>query len=207
VGLTPFQDTVARLFFSLKESRGYLLHGGSALLAFGMIDRSTKDLDFFTDERSVAVARDALLGAVRARTGWSYSVRRDYDTFCSVLIEDGDGGSAVVDLAVDSPAIDAPSVTSIGPAPAPLELAGRKLLALFGRAESRDFADVFLLARRYGKAAIMAKAAEIDRGFDKGVLAQMLRSLARFDDDLIPQTGVSAQEVRDFFAEWDKELQ
>lgn len=37
-------------------------------------------------------------------------------------------------------------MTLLGPTLVPLELAGRKLLALFGRAEARDFADVYVLA-------------------------------------------------------------
>jgi hypothetical protein len=32
--LTPFQAEVARLFFSVPESNGYLLAGGGALLTY-----------------------------------------------------------------------------------------------------------------------------------------------------------------------------
>jgi predicted nucleotidyltransferase component of viral defense system len=56
-------------------------------------------------------------------------------------------------------------MTFVGPALVPIELGGRKVLALFGRAEARDFTDVFELSHTYGKAALISKAAEIDRGF------------------------------------------
>jgi hypothetical protein len=45
--LTEFQREVARLFFSLPESDGYLLAGGAALVASELTDRPTQDLDLF----------------------------------------------------------------------------------------------------------------------------------------------------------------
>ena len=65
-----------------------------------------------------------------------------------------------MDTAPDFPA----SSTAAGPTLAPEELAGRKLLALFDRAAARDFADVRLLARRFGKDVLLARAAQIDAG-------------------------------------------
>ena len=43
------------------------------------------------------------------------------------------------------------SVTAAGPTLAPEELAGHKLLALFDRAAARDFSDVYVLARLFGR--------------------------------------------------------
>ena len=42
------------------------------------------------------------------------------------------------------------------------ELAGRKLLALFDRAEARDFADVYDIAQRYDIGLLLERAAQID---------------------------------------------
>jgi hypothetical protein len=44
--LSGFQLEVARLFFGLPESRGFLLAGGAALLAQYLTTRPTDDLDF-----------------------------------------------------------------------------------------------------------------------------------------------------------------
>jgi hypothetical protein len=56
------------------------------------------------------------------------------------------------------------------------------LLALFDRAAARDFADVYVLARRFGKDVLLARAAQIDAGFDPRVLADMIATLNRFTD-------------------------
>ena len=70
-GLPPFHLEVARMFFALPTSRGFLLAGGAALLAQHLTARPTEDLDFFTAPARghVPAARDALEGAARQR-GW-----------------------------------------------------------------------------------------------------------------------------------------
>jgi len=66
---------------------------------------------------------------------------------------------------------------------------------------------VRLLARRFGKDVLLARAAQIDAGFDTGTLAGMIATLDRFADDEIPvPEGSSAAELRAFYAEWRSEL-
>jgi hypothetical protein len=89
---------------------------------------------------------------------------------------------------------------------APLELAGRKLLALFGRAEARDFADAYVLAQRFGKDALLEQAQSLDAGFDRDVLAQMMGTLGRFADDEIPLAASELPAAKAFFTAWAKEL-
>lgn len=50
----------------------------------------------------------------------------------------------------DSPT-SLPNVSFLGPTLAPTELAGNTFLALFGRAEAKDFADMYVLAQRFRK--------------------------------------------------------
>jgi len=76
----------------------------------------------------------------------------------------------LVDIAIDVTAGRSPVVSIVGPTFDPEELAGRKLVALFDRAEARDFADVFVLAQRFGKEVLMQRAGEVDLGFDQQVL-------------------------------------
>jgi hypothetical protein len=113
----------------------------------------------------------------------------------------------LVDMAVNAPPDLPPSVTPAGPTLAPDELAGHKLLALFDRAAARDFADVYLLARRFGKDVLIIRATQIDAGFDIMVLADMMAALDRFTDDELPvPEGSSATELRAFYAIWRSEL-
>jgi hypothetical protein len=66
------------------------------------------------------------------------------------------------------------------------DLAARKTLALFGRAEARDFADVYDLARRFGRDQLLDWAADDDPGFDNQIFADMLASIERLSDEDLP---------------------
>jgi hypothetical protein len=57
--LPAFQLEVARLFFALPASQGFLLAGGAALLAQHLTARPTEDLDFFHRPRARARSRCA----------------------------------------------------------------------------------------------------------------------------------------------------
>lgn len=204
-GLTPFQLAVAELFFSLPESDGFLLAGGAALVAQHLTDRPTQDLDMFTRAgRGTVAAARAAFENVAADRGWTVRRIRDSDTFCRLLVT-GDE-DLIVDLAVDSPPNLPPANSIAGPTFGKEELAGRKLLALFDRAEARDFADVHTLAQRYGTTLLIERAAAIDPGFDTAVLATMLASLARFDDNDIPVPHHTVDELRRFFHDWRQRL-
>lgn len=204
--LTEFQIDVARAFFRLRESTGFVVSGGAALLAVGLIARPTEDLDLFTHAPtdSVASAKGSFLESADSY-GWEITVIQDYPTFCRLIVT-GRDEEVLVDLAVDSPPATPPTLTTLGPTLAPLELAGRKVLALFGRAEARDFADVYALAQHFGAEEILAQAAEQDRGFDRPVFAEMLATLGRFTDDEIPAPAHDIPEMRAFFSHWAAQI-
>jgi hypothetical protein len=123
-----------------------------------------------------------------------------------MIIHSIDSG-VLIDLAVNAPPDLPASVTPAGPTLAPEELAGNKLLALLDRAAARDFADVYVLARRFGKDVLLARAAQIDAGFDVRVLADMIATLGRFTDSELPiPDGSSAAELRAFYTAWRSEL-
>lgn len=203
--LTGFQVEVARLFFTLPAASGFLLAGGAALVAAELTTRPTQDLDFFTDASvgSVAQARDEFEQAI-VEHGWTVGRVRDGDTFCRLIVHGHE--DLLVDLAVDSAPIGTPIVTFVGPAFDRLELAGRKLVALFDRAEARDFGDVFVLTQRYGKAALIEQARQVDAGLDEAVLAEMMGRLDRFTDGEIPVDPDQVSGLRGFFAAWRSEL-
>jgi hypothetical protein len=152
----------------------------------------------------VTEAKQALVKAL-SRRDHDVTVLQDGPAFCRMVV-DRAGEEVLVDLAIDSPPQSAPTMTVLGPTLAPVELAGRKLLALFGRAEARDFADVYLLVQRFGKDALLKQAASLDAGFDRTVLAQMMGTLQRFADDEIPLGHDDIARAKAFFSAWTDEL-
>lgn len=204
--LSAFQVELATVFFSLDESKDFVVAGGAALLASDLISRPTQDLDLFA-ARPTAVVTQARDAFVRSLHDLSYDVVvvQEVPSFCRMVVSKA-GEETVVDLSIDSPPVERPTITVLGPTLAPTELAGRKLLALFGRAEARDFADVYVLAKRFGTEALLEQARALDAGFDPAVLAQMLRTVTRFDHDEIPLPADVLSAALEFFSTWANDL-
>lgn len=139
-----------------------------------------------------------------AERGWQSTRVQDSGSFVRLRIAGDD--EVIVDLAIDTPAGRPPVISIVGPTFDPEELAGRKLIALFDRAEARDFVDVYVLAQRFGREVLLQRAAEVDLGFDHAVLATMLRSLDRFNDDELPVEPADVDAVRSYFRDWASEM-
>lgn len=204
-GLTDFQIAVARLFFGLAASDGFVLAGGAALVVSGLTTRPTEDLDLFGERgRAQVTAASEQFTAAATERGWVVSPVQVSDSFVRLHVQ-GDE-ELRVDIAIDVAPNHPVVVSIVGPTFDPEELAGRKLVALFDRAEARDFADVFVLARRFDLDLMLARANEVEHGLDRSVLASMIRSISRFSDDELPIDPGEVSALRAFFARWADEL-
>ena len=206
--LTALQVQASRLFFSLPDSAGFAVAGGAALIARGLIHRPTQDVDLFLLDASrpaVASAAEAFEAAMDAN-GWSHARMIDQHDFIRLTISDGHD-DLIIDLGRDSPATEPADSTNLGPTLSPRDLAARKTLALFGRAEGRDFTDVYALAQRYGREQLLSWAAEDDAGFDHHIFTGMLTTIDRLTDDDLPVDRTQAPAVRAYVHDWATELQ
>ena len=199
--LTAAQVEVLHLFFSLPESAGFFLAGGAGLVAVGLSDRPTEDLDLFAPEASIPAAGAALENAAEAQ-GWLVDRVHEADTFARLVIRMDDGSGTMVDLAQDAGPLAEPTITTVGPTYAAPELAARQILALFDRSALRDFIDVDRVSGAYPRKLLIEIAGSIDEGFDVGVLAEMLSGLDRFTDDQITAFGVEPAAMRARFHQW-----
>lgn len=205
-GLSDFQIELAAVFFSLPQSSGFLLAGGGALIAHGIVHRPTQDLDFFTSRQrgDIDAVSTALTSAATSRA-WRVEVIQESPEFRRLAITGPP--TVLVDIAVDSPPTDEPTVTIAGPALAPHELAVRKTLALFDRAEPRDFVDVYVLNQQFGRDDTLRAALRADPGFNLAAFTDALRSHRRLDDTDFPDIGISPTHIRDYFDAWAAELE
>lgn len=206
ITLTELQRAVLELFFTLPESEGFMLAGGAALVATGLSTRPTLDLDLFGADPTVGVApaANALEASCIAR-GWSVERIRDSATFRRLVIRRNHEG-LLVDLAIDSPPLGTPTVTTLGPTYPVEELAARKVLALFDRAEARDFVDTHALAAHFDLDHLTDLAGQLDGGFTNELLAESLASHHRFSDDELTALGTDPDQLRSFIEHWRTRL-
>ena len=175
--LTPLQQQVAEIIAGLEEAEEFALAGGAALIARGEVHRQTRDLDFFG---LTPAAVDQLVPAAdRALRAAGLVVHHIQENpgFARLLVESADDRTEL-DLAADArlfpvePGQPAPTLSGE-------ELAVDKVLALFGRAEARDFVDLMAVEPRYGLDRLCRLAAEKDRGFTPAMFAEMLAEFRR----------------------------
>jgi len=187
--LTEFQIDLARAFFELPESAGFLLAGGAALAAQGLTTRPTEDLDLFTapGHADVARAADALIALVETR-GCRVRRIRDSGEFVRLRI-DGPTETVVIDLAVDATPLRPAAMTFLGPTlDRKTSQAGRWSRCSVERRPATSLTST-PWPRSSEPNGYWKLAHEIDRGFDETMFADMLRSLVRFTDDEIPVPG------------------
>jgi hypothetical protein len=138
--LTPFQIEVSSAFFDLPESRGFLLAGGAALVAQHLINRPTRDLDFFTSRTDAVPAAADAFRALAGGRRWQVAMIREAPSFVRMHVHHG-ADEVLVDLVGRccpwTPGQHDDGRTDLGPSRARRAQAHRPVRP----GEARDFAD------------------------------------------------------------------
>jgi hypothetical protein len=198
--LSPLQEQVAAIIAGLAEAEGFALAGGAALIARGDVQRQTRDLDFFglTPE-----AVDRLVPAVdRALKDAGLVVRhvQENSGFARLIVERGTE-STELDLGADARLFPA-EPGRLAPTLSGEELAVDKVLAVFGRAEARDFVDLAAVEGRYGLDHLFELAAEKDRGFTPETFGEMAGRFLRLRRDEFGLDAGQYEELERRVAAW-----
>lgn len=176
--LTGLQERVARIVARLAEADGFALAGGAAVIIHGVVDRATDDLDYFgATVEDVGLLAQALRAALLAER-LEVETITETPGFIRLHIR-STAEETTIDLGTDARLLPTDS-TILGETLSIEELAADKLLALFSRAQARDFVDVAALTGRVGGLErICELAAAKDAGFSRTVLAEMLGAFTR----------------------------
>lgn len=142
--MDPEFEDVARVALASCQDHGFVLAGGNALLAHGIGNRVTHDVDLFTnvaDPDAFREAVDQVTRVLEAR-GDSVRVARADPGFARLLVTPSNRDAEVmVEFAYDYrrfPAV----ILDVGPVLDPRDALANKLCALYDRGAERDFVDV-----------------------------------------------------------------
>jgi hypothetical protein len=215
--IDELQREVATIALRTAAQHGFALAGGNALIAHGIIDRPTDDVDLFSDqETAVAAAADAVEGALRA-AGFE-AERRDQgggleDIFYGLgeglaewIITAPGGQQTMLQMAYFD-RTRGPVTMDVGPVLDLEDLAGSKVCALASRVEPRDYVDTAAALRRYTPDQLMGFARRLDPGLEDRDFADAGTQLDRMPDGLFTRYGLSPQDVarlREDFAAWPR---
>lgn len=203
--LTKFQRELIHLFFTLPSSKHFVLAGGGAMLVHRLTNRITHDLDFFGINYITDVS--SLLGELLDgidKNDWNFSIVQQSKQFVRLKVSHVE--ELIIDIAIDAPPRWPITQTDLGPTYDIRDLAGRKVTALFDRAEARDFVDVYLLADLFTRNQLMHLAQTIDTGFNQRRFRESLEAHFLYRDEDFPIEHSRIDSLRSFFSEWISEL-
>ena len=177
--LTPLQERIAVLVAEPLTGSDFALAGGAALISQGLVDRRTGDLDFFGSSSHELVERFPSVVHVLRSEGYEVDIRRSNAEFARIVVR-GLGSETEVDFGLDSRLFPLRE-GEFSPVLSSKELAVDKVLAVFGRAEARDFVDLSALEQFFAMEDLFVLAAEKDRRFDLKVFAEMTKRASSLD--------------------------
>jgi predicted nucleotidyltransferase component of viral defense system len=202
--LTEFQKAILTNVSRVAEAEGFALAGGAALILQGLVDRHTRDLDFFAREPNAVNRTCPAIETALRNDGMQVERRIDAVGFIRLEVSLGNE-ICEVDLGYDA-RLRPEERNPFGRVLATEELAADKTLALFGRAAARDFVDVFYLSRLLGEEHLCELAGQKDLGFDKRHLADALRAFSRLDRDLFEVDEATYRSIRTWSISWRERL-
>jgi hypothetical protein len=185
---------------------GFALGGGNALIAHGLIDRPTQDVDLFTDrEEGVAAATEAVETSLGAS---GYAVERQdilgdlaetldglSEGMAEWIVTSPDGRQMVLKIAYFDRAHQ-PVLMEIGPVLGLDDVVGGKVCALASRAAERDYIDVAAaLDCGYSVQQLIGLALALDPGLTSADFADAGQRLDHLDDGLFTRYGLTQQDV------------
>lgn len=203
--LTPLQTKFLKIFFESRYGHDFFLSGGTALAAFYLQHRLSEDLDLFTldqkiefNEVNAEIMRIIfhLQGKIKQQVSTTTFLRFIFQTPKETL---------KVDLVKDTPMhfgkvrkingfqIDSPENIGVG-----------KLLALFGRADAKDFIDLYFLLhikRKFDFNKLFNLSKKKDLGLSEFYLAAMITKITEIKflpKMLIP---IEKEAMKKFFLE------
>jgi predicted nucleotidyltransferase component of viral defense system len=181
--LTSFQKELLKTFSGTALGKSFFLTGGTALSGHYLFHRLSDDLDLFTEAAESIPHVVPILEKITSEMSCSLRFSRRGATFIEVFVTDSDKKETVkMQFAQDSPyrfmpVCQSPWGIDIDNA---LDIACNKLGALFGRAEARDFIDVYFIARDlFPYDELVQKAKQKNPGMDDYWLAQAYKQVTK----------------------------
>ena len=215
--ISGLQREVATIALRVAARYGFALAGGNALMAHGVIDRPTEDVDLFSDqETGVAAAADAVEAALRA-AGFAADRQNGVDDLGDIfegigeglaewMITSPDGRQTMLQMAYFD-RVRGPVTMDVGPVLDIEDLAGWKTVALVTRVEPRDYIDIAAALDHYTIGQLIGLARQRDPGLEDRDFTDAGRQLDRMPDGLFARYGLGPQDVaqlRDRFTAWPR---
>jgi len=208
---------VAAIALRAAAPHGFALGGGNALIAHGLIDRATQDVDVFSDEQGgVEAAADAVEEALL--DAGLRAERRDKTAGLSDLfpgmgeglaewIVTAHGGEQMMLQLAYFDRTRSPVIMDVGPVLDLEDVVGGKVCALTSRAEPRDYIDTAAALERYRIDQVIGFARRLDPGLADRDFADAGLRLDQWGDTVFAPFGLGPADIAELrrrFMAWPR---
>jgi hypothetical protein len=208
---------VAAIALCAAAPHGFALGGGNALLAHGITERPTQDVDVFSNEQGgVEATADAVEAALREagfgterwdKTGGLADIFEGMGEGLAEWIVTAPSGEQMMLQMAYFERTRRPVIMDVGPVLDLEDVVGGKVCALASRAEPRDYVDTAAALERYSIAQVIGFARRLDPGLADRDFADAGRRLDGWGDGVFAPYGLGPQDVtalRARFAAWPR---
>jgi hypothetical protein len=208
---------VAAIALRAAAVHGFALGGGNALMAYGVIDRYTEDVDLFTDRESGVTAATAAVEAALRSAGFVVESKDKTAGLDDIFYGMGEGlaewtitAPEGTQMALQMAYFDrgnAPVIMDFGPVLDLEDVVGGKVCALASRAYERDYLDTAAALERYTIAELIGFAQRLDPGLTSEDFADAGRRLDHLEDEAFARYGLTPADVtrlRGRFVSWPR---
>jgi Nucleotidyl transferase AbiEii toxin, Type IV TA system len=215
--ISELQREVATIALRAAARHGFALAGGNALIAHGVVNRPTDDVDLFSNQESgVLAAADAVeralceAGFLAERLDRMGELEEIFegagDGLAEWIITAPSGRQTMLQMAYFD-RTRGPVTMDVGPVLDLDDLAGWKLVALVNRAEPRDYVDMAAALEHYTVSELISFAKRLDPGLEDQDFADAARRLDRMPDQVFSIYDLDQHDVirlRERFADWPR---
>jgi Nucleotidyl transferase AbiEii toxin, Type IV TA system len=205
--LSELNGDVARIALEVAAKYGFVLGGGNALVAHGLISRPTQDVDLVTDrDAGVKAAAGEVERALRAA---GYTVARDEaDTGLADMfygfdldlaewnITGPDGRETILQIARFDRERPPVVMAHVGPVLAFEDAVAAKVHALVTRWAERDYWDVAQALGRWSPAELIELACQHDPSLQWREFTDAGRQLDKLEDEVFELNGLGPKDIK-----------
>jgi hypothetical protein len=214
--LSELQCEVATIALRVAAPYGFALAGGNALIAHGVIDRPTEDVDLFSNQETGVMAAAYAVEAALQAAGFSAERQGESDLgdifegigegLAEWVVTAPDGEQTILQMAYFD-RIHGPVTMDVGPVLNIEDLVGLKTAALVSRVEPRDYLDIAAALDCYTVDELIVLAKRLDPGLEDRDFTDAGRQLDRMPDGVFRRYVLDPEDIakmRERFADWPR---
>lgn len=208
--LLPHQVSFLKLFFGSFPGKNFYLTGGTALSAFYLAHRESKDLDLFIHGEVDLLQVENIIGEIGRKLKAIIEKKVQTDSYREIYLKnETDGWIQRIDLVKEIPKRFGSIIEVDGIKVDSLENIGcNKILTIFGRLEIKDYLDLYVILTKtklkFDKLFVMAR--EKGLGLFEFYFANIITAAENFESFPVMKIPLDKKKFREFYQKLSRDL-